>query len=552
MVQVAFETSNRNLRPSFPLIRRLLLLLTMRTTKRLLLLRIFSLLLLFFPCTVCFILPPPSSKTSILQSVIMNTANPASERKTPAVPWSAFVAVTAVALPVWSVTVLPLAIAYQLGRRIIGKTPPQITIDSGYQVDHIVDRAKRPYDIVVLGATGFVGKLAVRHLAQAYTDGSVRWAIAGRNETKLKGVLQELADELQKPELLKIPVIVVDTSVPATMPKLVSSTRAIATTTGPYALLGNSVVEFCAKHGTHYVDITGEIPWVQAMMDHWQATAEQTGAIMMPLCGHDSVPWDLLVQQMQQELQKNGEELEQVECWDFAKAAAPGGTLATMFSMLEGKVQLPKLQTDPFRRLPDGSYSQTKTTADLPLRLTNRRSPVGSVWSMPFVMAPVNAAVVKWSQAQRQHKAELVYRETAACADWKSAVTMYVGMIMFGGLLMNPITSYLLKKYALPKSGEGPALKDMFEKHFLNIHASGVGSKGSVVHAQWYWSQDAGCWETAKSLVESGLCLALNQAPVTKGGFYSPSLALGDSLLERLRKQGTYFSCSVVEPRAKL
>jgi short subunit dehydrogenase-like uncharacterized protein len=474
--------------------------------------------------------------------------NASPERKLPVIPWSAFVAVTAVALPIWSVAVLPLAIAYQLGRKLFAKTPPEISIDSGYQVDQVVDRSERPYDVVVLGATGFVGKLAARHLAEAYNDGLVKWAIAGRSESKLQSVLKELADELNQPELIRIPIIVVDTKIPATMPKLVSCTKTVVTTTGPFALLGNSVVEFCAKFGTNYVDITGEISWVKAMMDRWQSTAEETGAILVPLSGHDSVPWDLLVQQMQQELMKNGEELAQVECWDFTVGGVPGGTLATMFSMLEGLVNIPEPQSNPFYRLKDGYVSDSKTTADLPLTLTKRQSPVGSIWSMPFVMAPVNAAVVEWSQAQRRHKSPLVYRETSACADWKSAATMYIGMIMFGGMLLNPITSYLLKNYVLPKSGGGPSSTDMFKKHFLNVHAKGVGSKGTVLHAQWYWPQDAGCWETAKSLVESGLCLALDQTAVTKGGFYPPSLALGDHLLHRLRKQGTYFSCNVVDP----
>lgn len=149
-----------------------------------------------------------------------------------AVPCSAFTVITAVALPTWSVMILPVAIVYQIGRKLFAKTPREITIDSGYQVDQIVGRADRPYDKVVLGATGFVGKLAARHLAEAYSDGSVKWAVAGRSESKLQSVLKELADELNQSELIRIPIIVVDTSIPATMPKLVSCTTTVVTTTG--------------------------------------------------------------------------------------------------------------------------------------------------------------------------------------------------------------------------------------------------------------------------------------------------------------------------------
>jgi short subunit dehydrogenase-like uncharacterized protein len=140
----------------------------------------------------------------------------------------------------------------------------------------------------VLGATGFTGYLAARHLAKTYgVNQSVKWAIAGRSASKLDQVKSALALELNQPEIAtSLDTIVVDTSIPATLPKLVSVTRVVATTAGPYSLYGNSVVEFCAKFGTHYVDITGEVQWVQAMLCQWQTTAQASGAILVPFCGH--------------------------------------------------------------------------------------------------------------------------------------------------------------------------------------------------------------------------------------------------------------------------
>jgi short subunit dehydrogenase-like uncharacterized protein len=117
------------------------------------------------------------------------------------------------------------------------------------------------YDIVVLGVTGFTGRLAARHLAQKYgvSKGGIKWAIAGRSKAKLDAVKQSLADELDMPEIVKgIDVIIADTSDPTTMPALVKDTRVVATTAGPYQEYGNAVVEFAAKYGTHYADITGE------------------------------------------------------------------------------------------------------------------------------------------------------------------------------------------------------------------------------------------------------------------------------------------------------
>jgi len=212
----------------------------------------------------------------------------------PSVSTTQFI-VTAACIPVWAVTVLPLSIAYQLGKRVLqpllpsSKNNQQRPLDSGYVVDPsmIIPRAERKYDIVVLGVTGFTGYLAARHLLTTYglSNNGVHWAIAGRSREKLEQVKQRLAQECHV-DTSALEVMVVDTSMPSTLPQLVQHARVVATTAGPYTLYGSSVVEFCAKFGTHYVDITGEVDWVKAMLCQWQNTAQQTGAKIIPFCGH--------------------------------------------------------------------------------------------------------------------------------------------------------------------------------------------------------------------------------------------------------------------------
>lgn len=233
-------------------------------------------------------------------------------KSVPKASMSAFLMTTAF-IPVWAVTVLPLSVIYQAGSaawRPVAKVfssskhddndddDPRSSssnrlqkLDSGYLVDPsvqaIVPRSERKYDIVVLGATGFTGYLAARHLAKTYgVNKAIKWAIAGRSEAKLEKVKKDLAKELNMDELSSLDTIVVDTSIAATLPKLVGQTRVVATTAGPYTLYGCSVVEFCAKFGTHYVDITGEVDWVKAMICQWQETAQKTGARLIPFCGH--------------------------------------------------------------------------------------------------------------------------------------------------------------------------------------------------------------------------------------------------------------------------
>lgn len=501
-------------------------------------------------------------------------------RKLPAVSTGAALATFAF-VPVWAVTILPVTILYQVGKTALSSlvstksalnTPP---LDSGYKVDPalITKRADRKYDVVVLGATGFVGSLCVRHLAEKYglndatLPNSVKWAIAGRSQDKLDAVKQQLAVDLNlnvDQVMAQIDTIVVDVTIPATMPALVSVTRVVATTAGPYTFYGNAVVEFCAKFGTHYVDITGEVDWVKAMLLKWQDTAVQTGAKLVSFCGHDSIPWDLSVMKLQELLKSEcQDDLETVTFWDEAKAGAPGGTLATLMANIEGKsIRAPRADFDPFLRLADGTKSQYVAKTNLPWTVAKSESPwddnsssKSARYTMPFVMAGVNSGVVRWSHALRQQGSkDLTYREMAVCPDWKSAAVQYTGLIVLGSLLLNPVTAGLMKRYVLPKPGEGPGLDEMLHKHFLCVSGVGVGRQGNVAESILYFPKDPGCLETATMLIESALCLAKqdDQLPVSTGGFWTPATGLGQVLLDRLVAMGTHFEAQVVEaPKAQ-
>jgi short subunit dehydrogenase-like uncharacterized protein len=473
---------------------------------------------------------------------------------------------TLLATPICAVTVLPLTILYQVGRAALGpllkKDASSKLLDSGYVVDpaRILPQDARKYDIVVLGATGFTGRLAVRHLAKTYgTAGTtVKWAMAGRSQHKLDAVKEELAQELGLDDLHKIDCIVVNTSVPSTLPALVQDTRVVATTAGPYALYGSSVVEFCAKFGTHYVDITGEVDWVKAMATQWNDVARQTGAKLISFCGHDSIPWDLSVMKLQEILQKDcNDQLKTVTFWDEAVGGAPGGTYATVLNAIDGgSVKAPRADFDPFLRLPDGTKSDYIVQAELPMSIARANSPwdtdttAQQRWSIPFVMASVNAQVVRWSHAlRRQGSKSLVYKESAVVPDFKSAYVSFMGLNMVGLALFNPLTRRLVTRL-FPAPGQGPSMKAMETRHFLCVYGEGIGENGNRVESIMYLPQDAGCLETSKMLIESGLCMALQEgelpALAAGGGFWTPSTALGDVLMQRLLKVGVQWSTRVV------
>src|SRR4051794_12295674 len=148
----------------------------------------------------------------------------------------------------------------------------------------------RPYDVVLLGATGFAGRLTAEYLAGA-APADCRWALAGRNPDKLARVRDELAalhPALPVPEL-----ITADITRERSLRELAASTRVVATTVGPYVLYGDGLVAACAAAGTDYLDLTGEPEFVDVCYVRHHATALESGARIVHAAGFDSIPHDL-------------------------------------------------------------------------------------------------------------------------------------------------------------------------------------------------------------------------------------------------------------------
>eukprot|EP01082_Thalassiosira_pseudonana_P004808 g4568.t1 g4568 contig15:1306271-1308096(-) len=406
---------------------------------------------------------------------------------------------------------------------------------SGDQSIIIAPRESRKYDVVLLGSTGFTGKLATAYLAKQY------------------GVGKDATD-LGNDEVLKVDTIIVDTMDRSTLKALVDNTRAVITTAGPFVKYGSNVVEFCATHGTHYADITGEVQWNKSMMQQYESTAQRTGAKIVSLCGHDSIPWDLTVRSLSEKLHEScNDELVSVECLNEMKGDVSGGTLATVYESIdrgiwefEWKSILPSSTLDVYKRLPDGCESTFSVSSDLPVTVSPCRNPATRFvnrWCGPFVMAAINMDVVGRSISLSKHGNPTVnYREAAVQESFMDAFSMWFGTVILGTLIINPITRPLVKR-ALPQPGQGPS-ETVRKEGYLCVTGYGVGAEGNVAESAMYFPHDGGYQSTARMLVESGLCLALNEDrhEMSQGGFYSPAGLMCDALLDRLVNSGTKFA----------
>ena len=390
---------------------------------------------------------------------------------------------------------------------------------------------EREYDIIVWGASGFTGRLVVDYMAEHQTNSNLKWAVAGRNPQKLQQILAGR----------DIPVLTADSGDEESITALVQQARVILTTVGPYARYGSSLVAACAKHGTHYCDLTGEVHWMREMITAHQEEAKSTGARIVHTCGFDSIPSDMGVYFLQKQMQeKHGVTAQQIKYRTRAfKGGFSGGTADSMIAMMEAA------QKDPsIRRIAGNPYSLNDGP---PGRDGGDRFGVYfdedfGAWVGPFVMAGVNTRVVRRSNELLSARSagygeNFRYDEGSVVGEgakgFLGATAMSVGTGAFVGLAAIPLTRKGLQKF-LPKPGEGPTVEQI-ENGFFTVELLGKHPSDSSkdIRVRVHGDRDPGYGSTSKMIAESAIALAQEELPVG-GGIWTPASAIGDALLARL------------------
>jgi short subunit dehydrogenase-like uncharacterized protein len=390
----------------------------------------------------------------------------------------------------------------------------------------------RTYDLVVYGATSFVGQIVCRYLVGRHgVDGDLTWAIAGRNADKLASVSAATG--------ATVPQIVADAADRPALDALAESTSVVMSTVGPYALYGSELVGAVVEAGVDYCDLTGEVQWMRRMIDVHQARAEQTGARVVHACGFDSIPSDLGVWFTQQRaLEAFGEPCTEVRMSVAgARGGVSGGTAASGINMFEEMADDPELRaitSDPYVLAPVDMRDGPKQPG---LGRPTRDDRFDS-WVAPFVMAPTNSAVVLRSHALLglPWGRDFTYGETmmtgGGITGGVKAYAMTGGLAAMAGAGSFGPTRKLLAK-VIPKPGAGPSeakqLAGWFDLRFVGTTASGMAIRTKVTG-----DQDPGYGSTAKMLSEAAVAFGDVDATKLAGGFWTPASAFGDVLIERL------------------
>ncbi len=394
----------------------------------------------------------------------------------------------------------------------------------------------REHDVVVYGATGFVGKLLAEYLARHAPEGT-RIALAGRSRSRLEEVRRGLPTAARD-----WPVIVADAADEDALRAMVTSTTVVATTVGPYLRYGLPLAKACAEAGTHYADLTGEILFVRKAIDECDAFANASGARIVTACGYDSVPSDLAVHLLHQRAVHDAAGgLLDTTLHARAKGGVSGGTVDSSRAQVDAVStdrRAVKTLFDPYSLSPDRAAEPDLGKQRDPMAVF-RDADTGD-WVGPFVMASFNSRIVRRSNALRGHAygRRFRYRELSAYGAGTQArvrATLFTAAL---GLAMkavaDPRTRSLFDRVA-PSPGEGPGDKAR-RSGWFSMKVRTTTETGRRYLATVTAQGDPGYAATTVMLGEAALSLALDgdQLPPASG-VLTPATALGDALVERLR-----------------
>ena len=379
--------------------------------------------------------------------------------------------------------------------------------------------SEREFDVVVFGASGYTGKLVAEYIQSEYGEnGSVKWAIAGRNREKLEGIREELGLSAD------LSILEVDSNDQDSLNAMTSSTKCVLTTVGPYQLYGSNLVESCAKNGTDYVDLCGEPGWMHEKINQHAAQAKESGSRIVFSCGFDSIPFDLGVLFVQNKaIETHGKPASNVRGrvrgmngeFSGGTAASFGATMAS----LRTKPELFEILANPFS-LSNGYVGPEQAPDSKPVYDDKLET-----WVAPFFMAPINTKNVHRSNALMSHVygEDFCYNEmwvTGPGDEGKAIADAIVSANPLGG-------------DDAPKPGEGPSRESRENGNYDVLFCADCDNE--TIHASVKGDMDPGYGSTSKMITESAICL-VKECNDLEGGIYTPASSMGEKLIDRLQK----------------
>ena len=346
---------------------------------------------------------------------------------------------------------------------------------------------------------------------------------------------------------------------------MAARTRVVLDLVGPYTLHGTPVIEACVENGAHYVDLSGEIPFVRRTIDAFHERAADAGIKVVQVSGFEALPPDLGVLLAAETARDRwGEELAEADAIVTTRQPAgriglgdiiSGGTLQSLAEALGGEGA--EEVTDPAALIPDPGFAAAVRQAS-PISVAPRANARGDAIAPMSPAAYINPAVIQRTallSAIDRGVAPVPFRYREGMAVPGSAATLplrYMAVGALGGVQVSfaaltrakpgirDRAAHLLRRL-LPSSGFGPkgARLDEWSWQF-GVDARTTG--GHYLRVDLDADGHPGYLAASKMLGEAGLLLSESGATPERGGCLTPAAALGTDCLDRFKLAGMRFS----------
>jgi short subunit dehydrogenase-like uncharacterized protein len=431
---------------------------------------------------------------------------------------------------------------------------------------------EKNFDLVVLGATGFTGRQAVRAVLRQKPK--ARWAVAGRNADKLRALLDDFV-----PKGASAPkVIVADTQDRGSLQAMARQAKVLFNLAGPYHATGDAVVAACIEHGTHYLDLTGETFWIQRLVREQHDAAARAGVKIMPCAGYEALPFDLANLWAATALrERSGQPARRVKIIvSFTgrritrlQDTVSGGTAATMSELLAHD------RSDCLRNVgcllpPDAADAAGVARRSALHWVPRYDDDVGAVVAPtlpgPFINPPVLLRGVAQMNDPTLFDAEYAYHEgthmgsllpetkwlpkpALLALQWSAAASLAVPLANLGAAVSGPLQFQReglrrLMGVLAPKSGAGPSEAALDGSGYaFDVFAESAGGK------HFRGRVEADGHPGYRSTPEMAVCVALGLADGKLGrtphvGVVSPAAGLGIEAVDALATAGVRFSAA--------
>jgi len=432
-------------------------------------------------------------------------------------------------------------------------------------------KAGKPFELILLGATGFTGRQALRAVLTQRPD--ARLAVAGRDAARLHSLLAQLVPPGGRaPEIL-----IADTRDADSLHALARQGQVLFNLAGPYHATGDAVVAACIASRTHYLDLSAETFWIQRLVREQHEPAVRAGVKVMPCAGYEALPFDLATLWAAHQLRdRAGESCASVKIGvtitgrlvTDPRDLVSGGTAASVIELLAHD------RSDCLRDmaclLPPGSpehddVARRNALQWLPRYDADLQSVLAPTLPGPFINPPVILRGIALAQDTTLFSSDFRYQEGTPMArllpgrgrwlpqrasralQWAMAASVAAPLANLSVSIAGPLRFQrqalrALLQRLVPQPGTGPSERALdaigYELEVVARGERGARFRGRVI-AQGHPGY--------RSTPEMAVCVALGLADGTLGrtphfGIVSPAAGLGIEAVPALRAAGVRFT----------